>query len=148
MFNTSIFIFIMCKSFPSFFLVLYKQMAERCNCNKWVVIRTTWTEKNSGQRFAGCPDYGCNYFRWVDAPLCERARIIIPGLIRRINMLEGEIKVLEEKNVKKSSCNKSMLVLFVTMFIICMFLCPKKLNKTCHGKNVMHLSILYLKMHL
>lgn len=104
----------------------FGSMGERCNCNKWVVVRTAWTDTNSGWRFAGCPDFGCNYFRWVDGPLCERARIIIPELIRRINALEGEIKALEVKNQKKSSCSKSMLLLLITWFMICVFLMAKK----------------------
>ncbi|WOH13887.1 hypothetical protein DCAR_0933400 [Daucus carota subsp. sativus] len=102
-------------------------MAERCFCNKWVVVRTAWTEINSGKRFAGCPDQVCNYFRWVDGPLCERARMIIPGLIRRINVLEGEVKALEVKKQKTDMpCNKTALLLLLTWIIICVYLFSKK----------------------
>lgn len=62
-------------------------MGERCVCGAWINAKTAWTSLNAGRRFISCDR--CRYFRWLDAPLCERARIIIPGLLRRINHLES-----------------------------------------------------------
>ncbi|GFP88182.1 hypothetical protein PHJA_000961900 [Phtheirospermum japonicum] len=31
------------------------------------------------------------YFSWIDPPICARARQIIPGLLKRVNRLEGDL---------------------------------------------------------
>lgn len=66
-----------------------------------MVIRTAWTKINSERRFARCLDHMCNYFHRVDGPFCERAKMIIPELISRINALKGEVKALEMKRQTK-----------------------------------------------
>ncbi|KAK9290541.1 hypothetical protein L1049_008711 [Liquidambar formosana] len=52
------------------------------------MVWTSWTENNLGRRFYGCPNYkangSCGYFKWLDPPICIRARRIIPGLLKRI----------------------------------------------------------------
>ncbi|KAK1361021.1 hypothetical protein POM88_045495 [Heracleum sosnowskyi] len=40
----------------------------------------------------------CRFFRWLDDPLYERARVIIPGLIRRNNNLEAQQKRVEYRS--------------------------------------------------
>lgn len=75
------------------------------------MAKTAWTNSNAGRRFYSCDR--CRFFRWLDGPLCERAQLIIPGLLRRIKYLEGQqlqacsdeleglslgLKVIEEKN--------------------------------------------------
>lgn len=39
----------------------------------------------------------CNYFTWFDPPMCARSKMIIPGLLRKISDLEGEIHDMELK---------------------------------------------------
>ncbi|KAK1397578.1 hypothetical protein POM88_007441 [Heracleum sosnowskyi] len=72
-------------------------MAERCLCGNWLVAKTAWTSSNAGRRFMACDR--CRYFRWVDGPLCERARLIILGLLRRINNLERQQQEMECRRV-------------------------------------------------
>ncbi|KAK6137742.1 hypothetical protein DH2020_028494 [Rehmannia glutinosa] len=71
-----------------------------CFCGKRAVTRTTWTKENPGRRFNACLHFGrggCRLFEWEDPPMCHRAKAIIPGLLRKINKLEGETKKLESE---------------------------------------------------
>ena len=72
-------------------------MAERCLCGNWLATKTAWTDLNAGRRFVSCER--CRFFRWLDEPLCERARAIIPGLLRKINKLEAQTKQVECKRI-------------------------------------------------
>ncbi|GKE51846.1 hypothetical protein Tco_1487002 [Tanacetum coccineum] len=54
----------------------------RCACGLEVVIRTSWTNRNPGRRFYGCPT------------------LIIPGLLRSRNELEEIIAIVEEKRLR------------------------------------------------
>ncbi|KAK4400195.1 hypothetical protein Sango_1125600 [Sesamum angolense] len=68
--------------------------SHECHCGRPAVMRTAWTNENPGRRFHSCRNYkrgGCRFFAWEDPPICQRARTIIPGLLRRINGLEGEV---------------------------------------------------------
>lgn len=117
-------------------------MAERCYCGNWVVPKTAWTTSNAGRRFFSCDR--CRFFRWLDDPLCQRARVIIPGLIRRINNLEAQLKRGESSNAgicssevhcevegsriisevvseKKSGSNTALTLLIVTWIAIFVF---------------------------
>ncbi|KAL7120200.1 hypothetical protein ACP275_02G108700 [Erythranthe tilingii] len=71
-------------------------------------MKTSWTELNPGRRYETCQKYrkigGCNYFIWVDPPMCERSCQIIPGLLRRINNNEKELKKIEKQLSKKGIC--------------------------------------------
>lgn len=59
---------------------------------------------------------GCRYFQWVDAPLCNRAQIIIPGLLRRLKAMEAnhEMQLLE---VQKRENRKWMFRIFLGILI-------------------------------
>ncbi|CAK7343602.1 unnamed protein product [Dovyalis caffra] len=46
----------------------------------------------------------CNIFEWVDPPICDRARLIILGLLRRLNKLESDINY--KKMTFKILCTK------------------------------------------
>lgn len=35
---------------------------------------------------------------WYDSPICKRATKVIPGLLRKLNVLEGKIERLEAEN--------------------------------------------------
>ncbi|GJX01211.1 zinc finger, GRF-type containing protein [Tanacetum coccineum] len=63
----------------------------RCACGLEAVIKTSWTNRNPGRRFYGCPTLSptcVNFLRWYDPPMCQRSVQIIPGLLRSRNELE------------------------------------------------------------
>ncbi|GJV29259.1 hypothetical protein Tco_1385707 [Tanacetum coccineum] len=67
------------------------------------VIRTSWTNRNPGRRFYGCPTLSptcVNFLRWYDPPMCQRSVQIIPGLLRSRKELEEIIAMVEEKRRK------------------------------------------------
>lgn len=106
---------------------LQSPMAELCLCLKpsLAVVHTTWTPSNAGRRFTGCANCKCQYFRWVIL-LCDRARLIVPGLIRRINHLEEEKQQLKTNNLEKKQneavgylqCSTTMKMLLVTWVLL------------------------------
>lgn len=102
------------------------------------MAKTSWMTSNVGRRFMSCDR--CRYFRWLDGPLCGRARIIIPGLLRRNTHLErvqkqvecrsgfcsgeneeyslGGLKGIEKKN---SSSNLPLTLLIITWIAILVY---------------------------
>ncbi|GJS17103.1 zinc finger, GRF-type containing protein [Tanacetum coccineum] len=49
----------------------------RYACGLEAVIRTSWTNRNSGRRFYGCPTLSptyVNFLRWYDPPMCQRTK--------------------------------------------------------------------------
>ncbi|PIN02097.1 DNA topoisomerase [Handroanthus impetiginosus] len=80
------------------------KMEELCYCNRPTLKKTSWTDLNPGRRYSICPQYrengGCNFFSWVDPPMCARSRQIIPGLLKRVNKLESEIARRKSKELK------------------------------------------------
>ncbi|GJU42453.1 zinc finger, GRF-type containing protein [Tanacetum coccineum] len=75
----------------------------RCACGLEAVIRTSWTNRNPGRRFYGCPTLSptcVNFLRWYDPPMCQRSVQIIPGLLRSRNELEEIVAMVEEKRRK------------------------------------------------
>nr|GEV78699.1 zinc finger, GRF-type [Tanacetum cinerariifolium] len=73
-----------------------------CTCGQQAMVKTSWTDGNSGRRFYGCPTYlsNCPFLGWVDAPMCPRSVDIIPGLLRRLNGLEEVVDLFEEQQSK------------------------------------------------
>ncbi|GJT07041.1 zinc finger, GRF-type containing protein [Tanacetum coccineum] len=72
-------------------------MVVRCACGLEVVIRRSWTNRNPGRRFYGCPTLSpacVNFLGWYDPPMCQRSVQIILGLLRSRNELE-EILAME-----------------------------------------------------
>ncbi|KAI7990449.1 hypothetical protein LOK49_LG12G02497 [Camellia lanceoleosa] len=61
-------------------------------CGRKRLIHTTWTNTNPGRRFLSCPNNGYNQFTWVDPPMCNRAMQIIPGLLKKLNEMETQLK--------------------------------------------------------
>lgn len=61
-----------------------------CHCGKLAADRVAWTDANAGRRFRNCSMGWCGFFQWVDAPLCNRAKVVIPGLLRRLRAMESE----------------------------------------------------------
>ncbi|KAF4403656.1 hypothetical protein G4B88_002509 [Cannabis sativa] len=72
----------------------------RCDPPRVAEMKTSWTNKNPGRRFVRCPfhqqEQGCNFWMWYDPPMCERALVVIPGLLRKIRNLEMEVSNLSE----------------------------------------------------
>ncbi|KAL8465030.1 hypothetical protein ACS0TY_034489 [Phlomoides rotata] len=87
-----------------------------CYCRRMALICTSWTDENPGKRFATYMNSkrdGCSFWAWKDDPMFRRSKMIIPGLLRRINANEAEIQKLKKiqkkeiKNQKKYVLNRS-----------------------------------------
>ncbi|CAH9110385.1 unnamed protein product [Cuscuta europaea] len=55
---------------------------------------TSWTDKNPGRRFYGCPYYkkeGCGFFQWHDEQLTNRAKDVINQLKWENKRLRGAL---------------------------------------------------------
>ncbi|GJZ54698.1 putative reverse transcriptase domain-containing protein [Tanacetum coccineum] len=68
-----------------------------CFCGHHAVTRTSWTDTNPGRRFLACPQIDgerCIYFDWVGPPMCQRAMMIISGLLRVRNRMKADMMVL------------------------------------------------------
>ncbi|PIN03744.1 DNA topoisomerase [Handroanthus impetiginosus] len=89
------------------------------HCHNIVVLRTSWTEDNLGRRFQCCQNRegGCSFFKWVDDPLCPRARGIIPSLLRRLNVLENEKDTFLWENVKLEKWMKWLKALLLGILL-------------------------------
>ncbi|MFS8018692.1 putative transcription factor GRF family [Helianthus anomalus] len=87
-----------------------------CDCGKEALILTSWTDRNPGRRFYGCPDQGstCRFIGWVDQSNCHSCVKIIPGLLRNRNMLEEKVKELKSETMKL----KKILFLSWVCFIL------------------------------
>ncbi|KAI5347821.1 hypothetical protein L3X38_000708 [Prunus dulcis] len=63
-------------------------------CGNQCRLTTSWTNNNPGRRFWGCADYGvrrgCAFFEWYDPQVCERSKIVICGLLKRLRKEEEE----------------------------------------------------------
>ncbi|BBN68304.1 hypothetical protein Prudu_369S000200 [Prunus dulcis] len=76
-----------------------------CHCGSLIKLRTSWTDMNLERRFEACDNnqknrVGEHYFRWLDKETCTRGKNVVPGLLRRIRMMETEMRETEErKNV-------------------------------------------------
>nr|GEY98525.1 RNA-directed DNA polymerase, eukaryota [Tanacetum cinerariifolium] len=71
-----------------------------CACGLEAVIRTSWTNRNPGRRFYGCPTPSptcVNFLWWYDPLMCQRSVQIIPGLLRSHNEIK-EILAMVEKS--------------------------------------------------
>ena len=90
-----------------------------CHCGAPATIRTSWTSKNPGRRFYGCPRKvgKCDYFSWYDQQLCNRAMDVIPGLLRSKNKAEASLKEKE----KEVLILKFLLIVSWVVFIIFFF---------------------------
>ncbi|KAH7862532.1 hypothetical protein Vadar_006136 [Vaccinium darrowii] len=85
-----------------------------CYCNKVGKVNTSWTTSNPGRRFIGCERYGlphaCGYFIWIDPPMCERSKVVIPGLPHLTGRHEAEKQNVEEEGHLAGSCPCPVLV--------------------------------------
>ncbi|KAL7090854.1 hypothetical protein ACP275_12G068300 [Erythranthe tilingii] len=82
-----------------------------CDCGLKVFIQISWTEGNPGRRFVTCPSRNC------DPSICDRGKQIIPGLLKKINILQIE---LDNKHSKKK-----ITLVFVVYYsiVVVSFIC-------------------------
>ncbi|KAL8244416.1 hypothetical protein R6Q59_010674 [Mikania micrantha] len=76
-----------------------------CYCGRLATVRTFWTDQNPGRRFYSCPNEASRcrgFLGWLDPPMCPRATVIIPGLLRSKNKLKDEVKQLKATIGKKN----------------------------------------------
>ncbi|KAL8249282.1 hypothetical protein R6Q59_006150 [Mikania micrantha] len=87
-----------------------------CECGKEAIILTSWTNRNPGRRFYGCPDQGskCRFIGWFDQNQCQRCMDIIPGLLRAKNQFAVENKNLQEqlKALKSEASKMRKMLIF------------------------------------
>ncbi|KAH1047605.1 hypothetical protein J1N35_038389 [Gossypium stocksii] len=55
---------------------VYDRPIAKCHCNKLAPRDTSWSDLNLGRKFYGCLDFqdgGCDFFKWYDGKMCDRA---------------------------------------------------------------------------
>nr|GEU41566.1 hypothetical protein [Tanacetum cinerariifolium] len=69
-----------------------------CTCGEDVMVRMTWTNRNSRRRFCAYLTYGknCPFHGWVDPPMCPYVVDVILGLLRSRNQMEDLVDIVEE----------------------------------------------------
>ncbi|GKE70962.1 DNA-(apurinic or apyrimidinic site) lyase 2 [Tanacetum coccineum] len=95
-----------------------------CGCGQVARCRTSWTQRNLGRRFLGCPNYldsllNCNFFRWVDRPLPNRwyeDRMYE----NHVMAMEAQDQILQltNQNSRTSFYNRILIVLLVGIFLV------------------------------
>ncbi|KAL8256364.1 hypothetical protein R6Q59_031431 [Mikania micrantha] len=107
-----------------------------CYCGRLATVQTSWIDQNPGRRFYYCPNQLRSYtfvllkhfffnnifhvqasrcqgfLGWLDPPMCPRAVVIIPGLMKSKNKLEDEIKQL------KAIIGKKNTIIFVSIVVV------------------------------
>ncbi|KAH1082348.1 hypothetical protein J1N35_022109 [Gossypium stocksii] len=61
----------------------YDGPAVKCHCNKLAPRDTSRTDLNPGRRFYCCSDFqdgGCDFFKWYDEKMCDRATELLRQL--------------------------------------------------------------------
>ncbi|XP_028101709.1 uncharacterized protein LOC114301019 [Camellia sinensis] len=90
-----------------------------CQCGLRARVCTSWTKNNPSRRFLGCPRYGskgaCGFFMWVDPPAGTRVQEVINGLLRRIVVIEDQVRLHRGRERK--------LLIFVVMLWIFFLWC-------------------------
>ncbi|WOH12726.1 hypothetical protein DCAR_0832234 [Daucus carota subsp. sativus] len=87
-----------------------------CSCGLSPVLRTSWTDANPGRRFWGC---SCNFHLWHDPAVGDRAKNIIPGLLRKIQRLEEEMKRNRKKEKMLVFCLITTVVIIFVLLAVC-----------------------------
>ncbi|PWA62300.1 zinc finger, GRF-type [Artemisia annua] len=92
----------------------------RCHCGRVAIVKTSWTNANPGRRFYSCPipDSNCRWIDWYDPPMCNRSLVIIPGLLRSRNNMEGAIIEAQNGRAKMKKYLIWSWILFVVLFSI------------------------------
>lgn len=63
-----------------------------CYHERLATERCAWTDANAGFRFIIYSDdrAGYDFFYWVDASICDRVKVVIPDLVKRLRTTEAE----------------------------------------------------------
>nr|XP_027093790.1 uncharacterized protein LOC113714196 [Coffea arabica] len=89
-----------------------------CNCGLRTKMSTCWCGENPGRRFLGCSLWPrperYSYFEWVDEPICPRGRVLIPGLLKKINKMEEQV----ERTRKREKILITIIVLLVVLLVM------------------------------
>ncbi|XP_028118817.1 uncharacterized protein LOC114316355 [Camellia sinensis] len=100
-------------------------LARTCYYGQTPPVRTAWTNANIERRFIRYANYGihvtCEYFEWIDPPLCCRSCDLLPRLVQRVNHMEFEV----EKTQKKEKLYRRMLLGSWILFV-CYIACTLK----------------------
>ncbi|CAB4263878.1 unnamed protein product [Prunus armeniaca] len=59
-----------------------------CHCGSLIKSRTSWTDMNLGRRFEACDN---------NQETCTKGKNVVLGLLRRIRMMETEMREIEER---------------------------------------------------
>ncbi|GMI64494.1 hypothetical protein HRI_000118700 [Hibiscus trionum] len=65
-----------------------------CGCGILAQLKTSWSIDNPRMRFFGCKDHGSllhrayRFFSWFDPLMTPHARVVLLGLLKRINKNE------------------------------------------------------------
>ncbi|KAL3824603.1 hypothetical protein ACJIZ3_020632 [Penstemon smallii] len=89
-----------------------------CRCGSKVRMFTSRTQQNPGRRFLRCPGVcgqRCDFFEWVDQYGCDHGAAIVPGLIVRLNQLEGQYRMVETEINRLETENRRLLESFVNL---------------------------------
>ncbi|CAL5343274.1 unnamed protein product [Camellia sinensis] len=93
-----------------------------CYCGERSPVKTSMTSGNMGRRFYDCARYGvdvtCGYFEWVDPPMCQRGREVLPKMVAKMNRLENE---LARSRRRENMFCKALFGTWVFYFIMTMF---------------------------
>nr|GMD98078.1 DNA topoisomerase [Ipomoea batatas] len=118
-----------------------------CICGNNLKISTSWTNQNPGRRYLVCSNEkglkNCSFFEWFDPPMCSRSKMIIPGLLKRINKNEQEIQRLTgllEDNRSKGKKNMYIGLLVMVVMLVCIVSVFVYLGKTIAPMNTRMLS--------
>ncbi|KAK6163403.1 hypothetical protein DH2020_000267 [Rehmannia glutinosa] len=115
-----------------------------CYCGRRAVMRTSWTEDNPGRRFHACLSYnrgGCKFFDWEDPPMCRRSKVIIPGLLKRLNARDAEIEKLQLTNKKLMRWLCAMAVTVALLFLVLIVVWISFATKKNGKKNTNNMEI-------
>ncbi|VFQ83427.1 unnamed protein product [Cuscuta campestris] len=103
-----------------------------------MTILTSWTDKNPRRRMWKCDGNGtrkCRSWEWLDPPICERAKKLIPGLLKKSSAKDEEIKLLNKRN-KEKKIGAFMFgfcaALVLNMAIFVLFIAESAKQMHCH----------------
>ncbi|CAL8106805.1 unnamed protein product [Prunus armeniaca] len=96
----------------------HKALASASTSSPGEEIQTSWTAAHPGRRFYICGRNRCRYWEWGDPQMCERSKQIIPGLLRKINMMEDAKKSRLEKLTKNPWFWVSCLLFVIVLWLM------------------------------